>query len=346
MKTEKTIARIAACMTAMTLTASLFAGCGNNASEPDASASQADEGYTNIVTTTAAESVNADDVFTSGAEVATEAETTTETEPVEEPVPEKAELLNSVWTQLNSAESFRMNCNVKGKVPSETSDMGMLIDQSFTYTVSGDVTHLESKYTNLDSNDPAVEYEEYQILNDSIVTTLTKHGDDWVDNTPKEMIRTNMMLKALNTAPLVGILANDANTATESLIRGNIYRNDNDDYVFDDIKMDKIVCYSDDFYKHMLAGFIRTPAVEDYLYNVCPGNDMHNSGCTLAYTFDKDYNLKSIVFDAIVNETNGYDVHCEITFDSWNTVPPIVPPFASKIETTEAAETESTDTAE
>ncbi len=283
--------------------------------------------------TTAAETEKATEAVTTEdkqeeteAEAATEAETTTETEPVEEPVPEKAELLNSVWTRLNSAESFRMNCNVKGKVPSETSDMGMLIDQSFTYTVSGDVTHLESKYTNLDSNDPAVEYEEYQVLNDSIVTTLTKHGNDWVDNTPKEMIRTNMMLKALNTAPLIGILANDANTATESLIRGNIYRNDNGDYVFDNIELQYIVCYSDDFYKHMLAGFIRTPAVEDYLYNVCPGNDMYNSGCKLAYTFDKDYNLKSIAFDAIVNKTNGYDVHCEVTFDSWNDVPEIKVP--------------------
>ncbi len=282
--------------------------------------------------TTAAETEKATEAVTTEdkqeeteAETATE-ETTAETEPVEEPVPEKAELLNSVWTQLNSAESFRMNCNVKGKVPSETSDMGMLIDQSFTYTVSGDVTHLESKYTNLDSNDPAVEYEEYQVLNDSIVTTLTKHGNDWVDNTPKEMIRTNMMLKALNTAPLVGILANDANTATESLIRGNIYRNDNGDYVFDNIKMEDIVCYSDDFYKHMLAGFIRTPAVEDYLYNVCPGNDMYHSGCKLAYTFDKDYNLKSIAFDAIVNKTNGYDVHCEVTFDSWNDISEIKVP--------------------
>lgn len=78
--------------------------------------------------TTAAETEKATEAVTTEdkqeeteAETATEAETTTETEPVEEPVPEKAELLNSVWTQLNSAESFRMNCNVKGKVPSETS---------------------------------------------------------------------------------------------------------------------------------------------------------------------------------------------------------------------------------
>lgn len=345
MKTKKTIARIAACMTAMTLTASLLAGCGNNASEPDASASQADEGYTNVVTTTATESVNADDVFTSGAEAATEAETTTETEPVEEPVPTRAELLNSVWTQLNSAESFRMNCNVKGKVPSETTDSGMLIDQSFTYTVSGDVTHLESKYTNLDSNDPAVEYEEYQVLNDSIVTTLTKHGDDWVDNTPKEMIRTSMMVKALNTTPLLGLLANDAAIASESLGYGEVSRNESDDYVLDHLIIENIACYSEDLSKHMLAGLIRTPALEDCLYNVAQG-DTRNTGSNVVYTFDKDYNLKSMIFDVIVNRQNGYDVHCEVTFDSWNTVPPIVPPSASKIETTEAAETESADTAE
>lgn len=282
--------------------------------------------------TTAAETEKATEAVTTEdkqedteAETATE-ETTAETEPVEEPVPEKAELLNSVWTQLNSAESFRMNCNVKGKVPSETSDMGMLIDQSFTYTVSGDVTHLESKYTNLDSNDPAVEYEEYQVLNDSIVTTLTKHGSDWVDNTPKEMIRTNMMLKALNTTPLLGLLVNDASMADNALRYGEVSRNDNGDYILDNIELQYIVCYSDDFRDHMLAGFIRTPAVEDYLYNVSPGSDMYNSGCKLAYTFDKDYNLKSIAFDAIVNKTNGYDVHCEVTFDSWNDISEIKVP--------------------
>lgn len=281
--------------------------------------------------TTAAETEKATEVVTTEdkqeeTEAATEAETTTETEPVEEPVPTRTELLNSVWTQLNSAESFRMNCNVKGKVPSETSDMGMLIDQSFTYTVSGDVTHLESKYTNLDSNDPAVEYEEYQILNDSIVTTLTKHGSDWVDNTPKEMIRTNMMLKALNTAPLLGLLANDASMADNALGYGKVSRDDNGDYVLDNIELQYIVCYSDDFRDHMLAGFIRTPAIEDYLYNVSPGSDMYRSGCKLIYTFDKDYNLKSIAFDAIVNKTNGYDVHCEITFDSWNDISEIKVP--------------------
>ncbi len=281
--------------------------------------------------TTAAETEKATEAVTTEdkqeeTEAATEAETTTETEPVEEPVPTRTELLNSVWTQLNSAESFRMNCNVKGKVPSETSDMGMLIDQSFTYTVSGDVTHLESKYTNLDSNDPAVEYEEYQVLNDSIVTTLTKHGNDWVDNTPKEMIRTNMMLKALNTAPLLGLLANDASMADNALGYGEVSRNDNGDYVLDNIELQYIVCYSDDFRDHMLAGFIRTPVVEDYLYNVSPGSDMYRSGCKLIYTFDKDYNLKSMAFDAIVNKTNGYDVHCEITFDSWNDVSEIKVP--------------------
>lgn len=282
--------------------------------------------------TTAAETEKATEAVTTEdkqeeteAEAATEAETTTETEPVEEPVPTRAELLNSVWTQLNSAESFRMNCNVKGKVPSETSDMGMLIDQSFTYTVSGDVTHLESKYTNLDSNDPAVEYEEYQVLNDSIVTTLTKHGSDWVDNTPKEMIRTSMMVKALNTTPLLGLLANDAAIASESLGYGEVSRNDNGDYILDNIELQYIACYSEDLSKHMLAGLIRTPALEDCLYNVAQG-DTRNTGSNVVYTFDKDYNLKSIAFDAIVNKTNGYDVHCEITFDSWNDISEIKVP--------------------
>ena len=283
--------------------------------------------------TTAAETEKATEAVTTEdkqeeteAETATEAETTTETEPVEEPVPSCTELLNSVWTQLNSAESFRMNCNVKGKVSSETSDMGMLIDQSFTYTVSGDVTHLESKYTNLDSNDPAVEYEEYQVLNDSIVTTLTKHGNDWVDNTPKEMIRTNMMLKALNTTPLLGLLANDASVAGNTLgYYGKVSRNDNGDYVLDNLLHENIPCYSDDLSRHMFAGLLRTPAIEDSLYDVSQ-TDTRNTGSNIVYTFDKDYNLKSMVFDVIVNRQNGYDVHCEITFDSWNDVPEIKVP--------------------
>ena len=135
-----------------------------------------------------------------------------------------------------------------------------------------------------------------------------------------------MMLKALNTAPLLGLLANDASMADNALRYGEVSRNDNGDYVLNNIELQYIVCYSDDFRDHMLAGFIRTPAVEDYLYNVSPGSDMYNSGCKLAYTFDKDYNLKSIAFDAIVNKTNGYDVHCEITFDSWNDISEIKVP--------------------
>lgn len=340
MKTKKTFFKLTACMTTAALAATLLAACGNtDVPEDTATAAQTEAAYTNAVATTA-EPV---DEFTSAVTSETEA---TETEPVEVPVPTRAELLNSVYDNLNAAKSFRMTCNVKGKVPSETSDSGMMIDHTFTYTVSDNKTYLESEFENLDTKDAVVKYSEYQSLDDNIITTLTKHGNDWVDNTPKEMIRSSMMLKALNTTPLLGLLANDATVASDSLTYGVVSRTENGDYVLDGMELCRIACYSEDLCYHMLAGLIRTPELKDVLYDVSQ-SDTRDTGSSLVYTFDKDYNLKSMAFDAIVRQQNGYDVHCEINFDSWNSVPPIVLPAVSAIETTSAeSETSSETTAE
>lgn len=312
--------KITSAILALLLAASMTA-CGEKASD----SAEETTAQTAAAETTAATEAVTEVEKQEETEAETEETTVEETEPVEVPVPTRAELLNAVFDNLNAAKSFRMTCNVKGKVPSETSDSGMMINHNFTYTVSDNKTYLESEFENLDNNDGIVKYSEYQSLDDNIITTLTKNGDDWVNNTPKEMIRTSMMIKALNTTPLLGLIANDAAVANDSLGYGKVSRTENGDYVLDNIELCYIACYSQDLCYHMLAGLIRTPALKDVLYDISQ-SDTRDTGSSIVYTFDKDYNLKSMVFDAIVRKQNGYDVHCEITFDSWNEVPEIEVP--------------------
>lgn len=330
----KNLRNIAAIAMAATLATGTLAGCSNNNAQPTTS------DVTPVQTTAA--------VFTSEAVTFTEpvTEATTETETVTEPaedltsIPDRSEFLGNVFDNLNSATSFRMVCNVKGKIPSNSSDMGSMIDHQFTYTVANNKSHLESSYVDLNTDEKAVTYEEYQILEDNIVTTLTQHGNDWVDNTPKEMIRTNMMLKALNTTPLLGILANDVVIASETFPYGEISRDENGNYLFTDKAFEYLCPQTPEFREHLFSGLIRTPAIDDCLSDIANGET--DSG--IVYTFDKNFNLISMSFDIIVRQTNGYDLHCDIKFDRWNDIPGVNTPSVSKITTeTEAAESEAAD---
>lgn len=337
----KNFKNITAAAMAATLMAGTLAGCSNNTQQPAVSET------TPIQTTTTQVFTSENAVFTEPPVTEETTESTVETEPAEDLtyIPERSEFFDNVYKNLNAATSFRMVCNVKGKIPSKTSNMGSMIDHKFTYTVANNKSHLESSYVDLNTDDKAVDYEEYQILEDNIVTTLTQYGDDWVDNTPKEMIRTNMMLKALNTTPLLGILANDVIIADETFPNGEITRDEHGNYIFTDKAFEYLNPQSTEFREHLFSGLIRTPAIDDCLCDIAI--DETDSG--IVYTFDKDYNLTNMSFDIIVRQTDGYDLHCDIKLDRWNDIPGVNTPSVSKIKPkseTDVSDNAETETAE
>ena len=283
--------------------------------------------------------------ITAATELTTEAEAESETtEPKEDltVIPDPYEFLTTVGEALNTAQSFEMTCSVKGYVPDTSSDIGKMIEHHFTYTVIPDVTHLESNSKDLNVEGSDSEYEEYQTLADNIVTTLTKHGNGWTDNTPKEMIRYDMTKKAIYSVALVGVLAENSQIASDTFINAEITRDELGNYIFTINNWGDLEFYTDSFQYHGFAGLIRSPEMKDYLYDL----SLLNLYVCVKYVFDKNFNLKSIVFDIVAHESN-YDIHSELYFSKWNKIGNINTPRVTKdnAETSEttAAETEVND---
>lgn len=345
----KSIKKILTTMLAVACTASLAAcGADDDTTTPATNAPMNNGNYSAPVTTKeefyTQTSVQATDSFadtdaTMLSDISETAEITEETEITEDLtfIPNTMDFMSSVSDTLNAAESFEMTCNIKGYVPDKSSDIGKLIEHEFVYTVKTNTTHLKSSSRDLNIDDSDTSYEEYQTLADNIVTTLTPYDKIWVDNTPKEIIRYNMAKKALNSVALVSILTGDSQLTSDTFINAELTRNETGDFILTVKNWSDVQPYTDDFTYHTFSGMIRSPEMKDYLFDL----GIQNSDGGISYTFDKDYNLKGIVFD-VLNHGENYDIHGEISFTKWNSVNNITIPRVSKIEeTTAAADTEA-----
>lgn len=264
------------------------------------------------------------------------------TEPAETPVPSLDEAGLLIFENLNNAKSVVIDCNLKGKLYTKTGDA--MVNQSFTYSVADNMTHLMSSFEDLNTNDPAVKYEEYQQLKDNIITTYVKKQGAWDNSLPKDMIRCSMMANVLSTMPLINLFATNADHVTTILNNPSLERTETNDYIITQTGIENLQGNVDyiAMNEHPFAGLIRTPAIEDSLYDL---TYTYVNNCNIIYTFDNNFNLKTIVFDIIVKEQTPCDLHCELNFSKWNAVSPIIPPTvaAASIETTEdSAETDLT----
>lgn len=329
----KTLKKITAAAIAAAVAVSL-AACGEN-NEPVTESSAVTDFSPDF---SAATTLNAD--------VTADTEATTETTEVTEPeedltiIPDQYEFLTSVNEKLNAAESFEMTCSVKGYVPDSSTEIGKMIEHNFTYTVMPDVTHLESSSKDLNVDGSDSKYEEYQTLADNIVTTLTKDGGNWVNNTPKEMIRYNMTKKAVYSVALMGILADDAQIASDTFINADITRDEHGNYIFTINNWGDLEFYTDSFQFHGFSGLIRSPEMKDYLYDL----SLLNLDGGAVYVFDKDFNLTSITFDIVAHDSN-YDIHGELNFAKWNKIGNINTPRLTKASDNETV-TETSQTNE
>ena len=254
-------------------------------------------------------------------------ETSAEVEEDLTDIPDIMDFMTSVSDTLNAAESFEMSCNIKGYVPDKSSDIGKLIEHEFVYTVKTNITHLKSDSRDLNINNSDTSYEEYQTLADNIVTTLTPYDKTWVDNTPKEIIRYNMVKKAINSVALVSVLAGDSEVTSDVFIDAELTRDEKGNFILTVTNWSDIQPYTDDFTYHTFSGMIRTPDMKDYLYDL----GIQNCDGGVSYTFDKNYNLTGIVFD-VLNHSESYDIHAEVGFTKWNGIGNITLPRITKIE--------------
>lgn len=256
---------------------------------------------------------------------------TDETEPdVDmETVPSLEALTENVYTTLNEQTGFEMAFSIKGFVPDEhyfTNNQGDMIEHTFTLTAMTDALHLITNTKDLNTNNTS-SYEEYQTLSDNIVTTLTQDNYRWVDNTPKEMIRYDMMTKAYTSLPLIGIFSNTATGAVDEFNTcSEITRDDEGNYILTIHNWD-IANYDSDFGQHGFSGLFRSTTIHDILAN----SSLMDKDGDCIYVFDKNYRPVSISFD-IYNPNNynadfyGIDLHGEVRFSKWNAIASIYLP--------------------
>ncbi len=272
------------------------------------------------------------------------------TEPAEDltSIPTLDVLAENINSTLASMTGFEMTSNVKGFVPDEdffSNSEGDMVEHSFTLSTATDVTHLVSSTRDLNTNEET-KYEEYQSLSDNIVTTLTQFDGKWVDNTPKEMFRYNMLTKSYASLPLIGVFADSSAAVVEAYGTNNeITRSENGDYVITvhDWRMDN---FDSEFGQHGFCGLFRSSSIGDILANT--SLDSKKGDCI--YTFDKTFKPVSISFD-IYNTDNynadfyGLDLHGEVKFSKWNAINDIyLPKVSSAVVSTDNTATETATT--
>lgn len=269
---------------------------------------------------------------------ATEPTITTPTEPPEDltSVPNLDVFSKDVYNSLINMTGFEMTCTTKGFIPNEnyfTTNEGRMIEHSFTLTANNAKTHLASSTKDLNTGETTT-YEEYQVLEDGIVTTFTQYDNKWVDNTPKDFIRYSMLAKSYASLPIFGIFADSETAGFDTFSNcSSLARGENGEYIFT-VKGWDIVNYESDFGKHGFSGLFRSSSMGDVLANTTL--DSKNGDCV--YTFDKNLIPISISFD-IFNTDNynaefyGLDLHGEVKFSKWNAINDIALPKISSAET-------------
>lgn len=329
----KTPSKIAAIITALTAVTSLTA-CKDKVETEEEQTAQ-----TSVVTETYYESP-VEQSFSETEPVETEPEIDMTT------VPSIEALSENVYNTLGEMTGFEMSLNIKGFIPDDdyfSSSNGKMIDHSFTLSATTDMTHLVSETTDLNTGESST-YEEYQTLSDNIVTTITPYNNKWVDNTPKEMIRYDMMTKSYTSLPLIGIFANNISGVANEFSDYDIERSEEGDYILT-VKSWTMENYESDFGQHALSGLYRSTTITDILANT--SLDYKDGDCI--YTFDKNYIPVSISFD-IMNPNNynadlyGLDVHGEVKFAKWNNINDIYLPKISSVEDAESGETDTEET--
>lgn len=324
----KNINKIVRVITALAVAMS-FAGCSNStAGQGDASQSfnvTASDDGTSVPIDDASIASTAEAVTTDSPSLSDDessADPALETEYA--PVLSNGETLKAVAATIDSATGFLMTCRIKGSIP-DSKSKPLLIEHEYTYAVTKDTTYLKSSYQDLNNDAQPVTYEEYRTVEDNILSTITKNGDEWVCNASKEMQRNDMLNDTVSSIALLRFFDTRytfKNTDTVSLVP--ITRCEDGSIMMTFPVWSKWVTSDEELRAHPFAGLIRFPERTGELHNVT----LESANGNVAYTLNADYSLKAI--DADIVSDNGYDLHVTIRFSDWNNVLPIiVPPYTS-----------------
>lgn len=237
-----------------------------------------------------------------------------------EPIPSNTELFDLVGTNLHNADSFIINCKLSGN---RWDGKSIEAEHKYTLVVTRDTTYLYSTFEDF-TNDTIEAYDEYRTHDDTTISTITRNGDGWWENTPTEYLKWGAgrddlaKTEVYNLAVLRFLNPEYKFKEAETLNTVTPVRNENGNIIVTFPAWKEWETLDKDFRQHPFTGLIRIPNRTGDLFET----DIKQRG-NPTYTFDTNYNLKSIESDII---GSYYNVHLTLDFSNWNNVAPITLP--------------------
>lgn len=335
--------KLALCTAIIMLTASLSA-CGKSNNTPT---DTENGGFGEIATVDTDMTTNTQSVI---AETTTEStQATTETTEFADPdVPadtdtdineisntDMSQFLTKVHDNLDEAKSFRVECKVKGNVPSDDVN-SELLKHTYTYDATEKVSYMSCATENLNNDALSTKYEKYQISEDDMVTPYAYVDNTWQKGETTFLSSGNLTNLSLKSIGFIEVLLSDDNI---SAFTNATYEQTATGYTLSvewkDFKPNATTSVN------MFGGLLRFATGNNPLLKT----NIANINGNITYTFDKNFmptNITCNIRD--IADSNYCDVKTELTFSNWNTVKAInVPAEVTKSKPAVVEETEKND---
>lgn len=266
-----------------------------------------------------------------------------EPEPVDadEPILSNDEIYKLAGTNLRNTESFVVTCRING----EGNSIGTPLDHNYTLVVTKDVTYLNSTYDYGDTHNVWEKYtvtdrENYDPTQGTPLVFVERTEDGWVSDLRKGELWNgvaldylwvndgwdDMVIDTIKSYALLTFIDPDYTYEDDDpMATATSARDENGDIVMTFPEWDEWLTINTQFDRKNQRIIDR--ALNSLFYaNVGkhPSADIgdHPKG-NAVYTFDNDYNIKSIEGDM---ETDVNKFHFTVEFSNWNNVAPIEVP--------------------
>lgn len=279
---------------------------------------------------------------------------------VTDTLPTNADLIERAGANAFNADSFVMNAKIIGKFSHDenaTNEYTFVVTRDTTYlyatydnadddipmqtyeefrTIVYDETRDLVSVPEMDGR-PAREYVW------SRVPTIVRHGDSWIECIPRQenfiyenAYRENLNLyqgrddlakTATNRIGVLGFIDPSYEYAeTDTINTAPIARNENGDITMTFPTWNEWITSDRSIESHLFDNILICPshAGNTEWKDPISNKEFYDTDGGAVYTFDNDYNLKSVEID--IKSGSKYDLHVSIEFSNWNNVAPIEVP--------------------
>ena len=283
-----------------------------------------------------------------------------ETKPVEQwpELPDNYTFFHEAGKKIRNADSFEIHETMTGiadgsmyeSAPIRLSDVANgEFEHEYILAVSGNNVYVNSTFTDIGAGTDTDVYEGYKTINGNKIETIYRKDNKWISDS-SEQTDSTMTNAVLDSYGLLRFLASDYvfgddgafGWTDNDLHVCELVRQENGDIVITLPDYTKTVCnLFDNEICVNATGLIQNPSKNealsynnpDYKYTNYKLSIQKTSNVT--YTFDKDYNIKSISFTWATDKKYAPHINVLLEFSNFNNLAPITVPDYEIVEPVE-----------